>query len=498
MVWVATVAACDGDSAPTGPCGGQECSVPESREELLAELEGFADPMAEALRALADEDGRIPADWRAVSDALGDAVGCDASTERSFVVLSNEALRPKGLVTRCSDSPSDGSRFFMVIEPGEGDLDGENFRVAAWDAQREEYHRYQMVPTDGGGLGVSVEPTFCAGCHGGTAGRTDWVPIMNEMTEPWAQWNAEPGFSSFLFDEYFPEDARGPVFESVTESERLDSASNLEPLIRSGFDRVAGSRIKARDQEADLAVASDLLRPVFCDETANFVSEIHRSGEIELDAVLDPGLRAGFAALGVAQWPFVTDATTRIGAPTDDEEPVALVAVRGQMAVQGASSLRSRGVLEPHELLRVRALDWQRPFGSSLRCDLFEDALARVESGEADLDVAALPDNTALVRALYDEAMHYGGTPLSPADPDALVVIDDFSDSQAAAALEAGDLGGFELTVDAFGERIDSYLESLGDGGGRVWLAAERDRRGCIARSDFPTAPLIPDLPACA
>ncbi|MBL4686915.1 MAG: hypothetical protein JKY37_20130, partial [Nannocystaceae bacterium] len=377
LLLLTLLAGCGGsDATPDGACGGETCDVPESKTALLEALSGLGDPMAAVLRGATDQDATLSGGWQAVLQALGEEVGCGPETESSFVVLSNQELRPKGILTRCVDSPVDASRFFMIFEPSaaDDDLDAA-FRVAAWDEAAGKYRRYQMVPSeDGEALSVAVEPSFCVGCHGGTAQREAWTPNMNEMTEPWAQWNAAPGFSSYHFDEFFPPETRGPLFQAVADESRLDSASNLDPIVRAALSRVSTARVAVRDEPADIDVALDLLRPVFCDETVNFVSEIHDSGELNLDAVIDPGLRDLYAALGSWPWSWVTDSNLRIEPAGPGQADLALLAVRGHAVVAAESALRSRGILSARQLLAVRALDWTHPFASQLRCGLFEAA----------------------------------------------------------------------------------------------------------------------------
>ncbi|MEM6990192.1 MAG: hypothetical protein AAF721_06840 [Myxococcota bacterium] len=489
------------EAPPAGACGGGECDVPSTKTELLAALDGLADPMAQVLRNLAHDDATVEGGWEAIVAGLGDEVGCGADTESSFVVLSNQALRPKGIINRCVDAPVDASRFFLIFEPSaeDDDLDGDAFRVAAWDDDAARYRRYQMVPTeDGEALAVSVEPSFCAGCHGGTARRDAWMPNMNEMTEPWAQWNAEPGFSSFQFDEFFPEHTRGPVFEDVADPERLDSAANLEPIIRAALSRVSTARVATRGDAADLDVALDLLRPVFCDETANFVSEIHDSGELNLDAVVDPGLRDAFAALGSWPWPWVTDVNLRIEPAEPGDSAIALVAIRGHAVVAAEAALRSRGVLSAEQLVAVRALDWTHPFASPLRCGLFEDAEARARSGEGAANAAQTGDNAALVAALFVDAMQAGGVSLLTDDPTTVVALADAEDADAMARLAAGDVASLRTDLTTLGETIASHIATLGEPSGRATLLDERNRRACLAQTQYPITPIIAELPACA
>jgi hypothetical protein len=498
--------ACDGAPASDGGCAEESCEVAATREELFAAIDGFADPMAVLLRERADDAGGLEGAFEEVLDGLGAATGCGPETERAFVVLSNQELLPKGIVTRCVDDPVAASAFFMVIEPDQAgtDLDPEHVRVAAWDPEAGAYHRYQMVARpESGGLGVAVEPAFCTSCHGGPFGVEAWTPIMNEMTNPWAQWNAEPGFASFQFDEAFPSGARGPVFDELTQDGRLDSASNLEPIVRAAIDRTANARLSVRDEAPDLEVALSLLRPVFCDESVNFVSEVHDAGELQTSALVDPGLRGAMLALAdEAGWPWawVTSPTIRIPPPTDGEPALALLAVRGETTVQAEAALSSRRVLEAEDVLRVRALDWTHPVFSELRCGLFRDAAERARAGS--VDPAAHADNTSLVRALYDEAMvlPVAGelVPLRASSAGDIVAVADAQDPESAAALAAGDLSALEASPAELGAAVDAWVTQFEGGDARARLEAERRRRGCLARSGFVVTPLVPGLDECA
>jgi hypothetical protein len=429
--------------------------LPRTRAELLAAVDGFADPVSAYLRQAATPDGVIGSDWREILEGVGDVLGCPSSTERNFVVLSNLALTPKALATRCTDDPQHASELFAVLEPDEAgaDIDPLHLRLAAWDAQAGSYRRYQLAPHPAGGLGIAVEPQFCAACHGGPFGSTQWVPIMNEMTNPWAQWNAEPGFASFLFDEPLAEQSTGVVFEDVVDSEQLESASRLEPIVRAAIDRVTAVRIAGRSDSADLDQALELVRPLFCDESVNFVSEIHRSGEVRATAFADAGLRRMFLALDPVGWPWtwLTDETVHLVPPAANEQPLALFAVRGESTVQAEAALVSRGVLTPEQVLRVKALDWIHPVGSSLRCDLFESGRDRFERG------STLEDNVALVRVLYDGLMQLetdGGLVDLKLAGDRVYAVADAEDPATRAALEAGDLGGFEVSWTDLGAAI--------------------------------------------
>lgn len=488
-----TTAACRDAAPDEDACGGHECDVSTSRDELLAALSGFDDPVAQWLRTAAGPDAAVDGDHMTWLDGLRDHLGCAADARNSYVVLSNENLHPKALVTECSDDPALASRVFAVFEPtGGNDVDPERFRLVGWDPTAQAYHRYQVVPANDG-LRVAVEPAFCTTCHGGPFGIDAWTPIMNEMTNPWAQWNAEPGFESFAF-EALPTEL-GDVLGELVTPDRLASASDLEPIIRAAIDRATAARIARRDLSASLVEAADLIRPVFCDESVNYVSEIHDSGEIELSAALDPGLRRVMTLLRPeATWSFTTDETLRIEPPSADEPRLVLVAVRGETTVQAEAALLSRGVLLPIDVARVRALDWRNPQASAARCSLHDAAVAAANDVLVPDDYATTAE---LARAMFDLALTVPGGSLADAGDDAVVALADAADTAAWDAITSGDFADHVVTVDALGDAIEAALADDATPAGRARLAAERVRRGCAARGTYPTAPLIPGTESC-
>jgi hypothetical protein len=500
LVVVATLTSgCEAQSDDDACGEDRPCEVPGSRAELLAALGGFDDPVAQWLRETADDDAVLPGDHEDALAGMRAELGCDEARERSFVVLSNAGFAPKVLVTQCTDEPVAASRVLTVFEPDAdaSDVDPTRFRMAAWDAEAGRFHRYQFVPKDGG-LGVSVEPSFCTGCHGGPFAVPDWAPLMNEMTNPWAMWNAEPGFASFHFDEMFPADGGGEVFEGLAAEARLDSASNLEPIVRAAIDRTVSARLGARTAAPDLAAAAALLRPVFCDESANYVSEIHDSGELAQAAVLDPGIRRMLLAIDPTGWPwtFVQDDALFLTPPQAAESPLVLMGVRGETTLQMEAALVARGVLTPLDVLRVRALDWTHPIESTLRCELFVAGLARAEGGA--VDVRGLADTTAVVQALYAEAITLAGSvSLADVGEDAIVALRDADDADAAANLRAGDFTDTTMTLLELGDAIETELAALAEPGARDALERERIRRGCLLRARDATAPLIPATDDC-
>lgn len=513
LVALATVCAgCAGDT-PYGPdpgddCTGDRCASTGSRAEILAAMDGFADPVATYLRGAVTESGTLPGDYNDVLSGIGEILGCDASTEKSFVVLQNLAFIPKIIFTRCSQSAQLGSRFFMAVPDIDeaGDMNPKLVHLIGWDENAGIYRRYIARADEGGQMRVNVSPEFCLGCHGGPYKLGTWVPLMNEMVEPWSEWNAQPGFGSQLFDEFLaPETRDGPVYRAMTAPGRLDSAADLEPLVRAAMSRVAGARAREREHAADVHRALDLIRPLYCDEHVSFVSELHRTGELPQDAVIDGGLPRLFAMLGYrGTWPWVRGDALRLVPPAPGAETLTLVPVRGQLPIEKALALVARGALSPAQAVRVRALDYAHPVGSGFRCQLYADGRARIEAGAIDDEVAALPADATIASVLpviYDEIMVLDRdgvrTPLSPPDGADILAIADSTDPDTVAALAAGQISGFGASFEELGDDLQARVDATAEAGFRDGFFAVRRDRACRVMDRYPTAPLYPAPMAC-
>ena len=80
-----------------------------SRSEELLELMD--------LRDAADKNGVVYGDYTDVLDGVGQVMGCDASTERTYVILLTRAgMFPRNIVARCGDDPTKASEFFMATQ----------------------------------------------------------------------------------------------------------------------------------------------------------------------------------------------------------------------------------------------------------------------------------------------------------------------------------------------------------------------------------------------
>lgn len=450
------LAACADPGADPGPdpCAGDRCDGATSRAELIAELDGFTDPIAALLRERATATGTLTGSYRDIVDGIGEHLGCGNDTEASFVVLSNNDFIPKLIVTRCADDATAASRFFLALgsTDGHGGTDGQSIHMVAWDDGARRYRRYSTRRTEAGDMSVNVEPQFCLGCHGGPEGLHTWQPLMNEMTNPWSGWNAEPGFRSQLFDDYLdPGIAASPVYRELTDVMR--SAADLEPMVRAGIDRVTNARIAGRDSAANVDEALALLRPVFCDETINYVSEIHNGGEIRTAAFIDPALPRLFIEAGVTeswQWLSADRVFLSVGIPA-----LTLMPVRGESTIRAELALVTRGVLSAEQVLRVRAIDWRQPVASDRRCDLFR---AVAERATAAAPTAA--DNTELIRVLYRDIM--------TDQPD--------------------------VALASWGDELQAELDAAQAPGVRASLADRRRELACRLAQRFPTTPIFPDF----
>jgi hypothetical protein len=501
---VSQVGACMAEDPGAAPCQLDQCESAHSRDEVLEAIDGHGDAIAGFLRDTVTKRGTLVGDYRDVLDGVGAVLGCAPDTEKSFVVLSNVGFIPKTVFTRCAEDPQQASRFFLAVpairESGDdADMDPQVLHLSAWDEAAGTYRIYSTRPTDQGEMGVNVSPSFCLGCHGGPRQLPYWQPLMNEMTNPWSGWNAEPGFRSQLFDEFLdPAIAEGTVYQDITADGLLDSASNLEPIIRAGIERLNGARVLEREHAADLERALALLQPMYCDESINFVSEVHGGGQIRSSSVVDPTIAAYFRTADLAgDWPWLSGDDLRLASSPSEWEALTLVPVRGESSLAVELSLVARGVLDPMQALQVRALDWTRPVLSEYRCGLFEAGLERIQAGALDDEIGALPEGATtadLIPLAYREIMKVettGGLLIlaPPADSD-LIAIADTTDPDTADRLRAGELSAFAMSAADLADRIQAHVDAVD----RDSLRVMRQVRACRAVAEYAVAPIYPDL----
>src|SRR5258706_360938 len=106
------------------------------------------------------------------------------------------------------------------------------------------------------------------------------TPIMNELPKPWRHWNAGEGSVSESF--VVPDSLKGkPNWEKYGAT--AAAASRFEKVIRdANANRVTPARSKQLFKPAKLDDAMGLIRPLFCDEQVNYVSELN-TGEVTVD-----------------------------------------------------------------------------------------------------------------------------------------------------------------------------------------------------------------------
>lgn len=496
--------ACDSDGAPSTPsCIEDQCDSAQSRTELLDQLDGHSDPIAAYLRRAATERGTLVGDYRDILDGLGEEVGCPPASEKTFVVLSNDGYIPKTVFTRCADDPERASQLFVALPATRSgdplDVDPQILHLSAWDPDAGVYRIYSTRPDASGELGVNVSPHFCLNCHGGPYHLPYWQPLMNEKTNPWSGWIAEPGFASQLFDEFLdPDIAAAPVYQAVTDPTLLDSASNFQPIVEAGIERVNGARMLRRDQPVDLEQALSLIEPLFCDETINFVSEIHGGGEVRASALVDRAVVQELTFLGAPEpWSFMTTQSLRLPPAGEGDPLLTLIPVRGESTVGAELGLVARGVLTPRQTLRVRALDWTHPVLSSFRCQLFQQGAERVRAGAVDEQLRGLPPDATtadLIPLLFDEVMRLDTgdrlVDLVPPPEADLLTVPDATDDAALDRLRAGDTGTFAATISQLGDQLQARVDAVD----RAALWNARTLRACRAVTEYPTAPIYPDL----
>ena len=482
-LWLAS--ACNPDTQD--PCFSDRCTTAGSRAELLAELEDFQDPVAAYFRANVNENGTLGGDYRDIVNGVADHLGCNPESNKNFVVLSAQGFVPKVVLTPCSDQPDKASQFFMAIGAvtEDEDLDTQRLHIAAWDDKAGEYRRYSTQP-QASTMAINVQPDFCLNCHAGPEQVGQWIPTMNEVTEPWAQWNAEPGFQSQLFDEHLDISiADSAAYRTLTHPDVLESAGNLEPIIRAGLDRVVAARLRSQSTPANLEQSLQLLRPLYCDEFVNYGTEIHNSGELRTSVIVDDALRQAVRDVAGGHWEWVTRKTTRLTPPRNAETPLSLVPFRGVVDVQTERALVSRGVLSPLQALRIRALDWQTPVFSEFRCQMYRDAEQRFARGELSAVLDALPANATnreLIGALYNNIMTGSSKSSNGLPDDRLLVIDNATRDNRPE----------EMSIEEFATHVQTYADSITRPGARSQLSDQRSQRLCEALDRFANAPLVP------
>lgn len=220
---------------------------------------------------------------------------------------------------------------------------------------------------------------------------------------------------------------------------------------------------------------------------------------IAASVAIPGGLKEGFVAASASGWPWhwLTDGNLRMSGGGDK---LVMLPVRGNADIETEKALLASGTLTAHQVLRVRALDFQNPVFSAFRCNLWKDARLRFESEPPRLDPAW--KNVDAMRFLYDEIMTLDGVPLKPAGAEQVIVLK-LADAAGVTALKAALRGGTLTTscgaglcavdLTAFGTLIDAHVKSVEAAGGAPLLAA-RAGRLCKVIADFENKPGLPEV----
>ncbi|MCW5803020.1 MAG: hypothetical protein KIT31_11595 [Deltaproteobacteria bacterium] len=479
------------------------------------QLQGREDPIAKFLRGL-HESGVIddkgvyhaakagsvapagdPLFYQKLVTGLTTEQGCRENSLVTYTLtddLIGDTIFPRIIATVCADNELVANQFIATLggETEDGDVALDELEFFAWDntLQRYSFYKTELGARDGQ-LKVAVSPAECTKCHldahDTNAAAMPMLPIMNELTKPWTHWNAGPGGNSESFQ--VPDSLRGKKNWTKYGENAVGAASRFEKVIRdANATRITPARSKTLFRPAKLDEAMGLIRPVFCDEQVNYVSEL-ATGEITTDAFVSPGLKAAYRGIqSTWPWAWFNNDTVTLPAVADDQR-LFVIPVRGVADVTFEAQLYS--ILTPNAILAVRALDWKKPMGSTFRCNLWKDAFAAF----ADKPPALTGRNRDAVKVLFDEIMKHGGmSTRSLADGKVIAIADADTDGEALkAAVAAGTVpsscGKFcEVTLDAYGTMLDSYLRGLSAPAKRAELLAERDRRICAVVKEVEPA----------
>jgi len=489
----------DDDGGCFGKCDGDD--------DWKAELDGRNDPIAKFLRAATFSDvGVLEGDLTTFLFGIAEQQGCGLNSIATFSIsddlLGSEPF-PRLISVVCKDDDARASEFFIAasFKTPDGDVDLTDIEMFAWDADARTYRFYAATPTifDPDSLEVEIEPARCRDCPLTPAdivpGGMRMTPIMNELYRPWTHWSAEPGFPSH--DYVLPDSVKEkPNFQKIGLTYKAQ-ASRLEEIIKFGaFQKTVGARLRDRRKDADLGTALDLLRPIFCSEQVNYISEDFDSGIIFGSALIDPGIRSMLLAIR-PDWPYnyVNDQFIRLPAPTTETAMRQIPARGGADLVHEVGLVAVRG-LTPYQVLRVRALDWGKAVFSDFRCGLWKSAARRFEDNPPYLGDSVRTSNA--LPLVFEAIMELSGQPLSTGNPEEIIEVRDATPDTVAAveaALRDGSITARDCETDGFciasadelAAHINDYIVSLETGTPREALLQERDRRICHVKEIVET-----------
>jgi hypothetical protein len=499
------LAGCSSNNSGPATCASDKCD-----EFDRDKLDSRNDPIATYLKTLdITETGTMFATYQDMLFGIAGVMGCPRESVAVFTVsddLISGAPFPRLVSVACKDDDSKASDFFIAAsfeDQETGDVDVHDVEMFAWDRTAREYMFYAFAPTgdEEGEVQLEVGPKRCEGCHLTPADTSPvgmaMTPIMNELNRPWTHWNAEPGFPSHNFVVPDGMDEQ-PNYAELALGFKAP-AQRFEEIVKfGGHAKVASARIRKRRNAPNIDEIMGMLRPVFCAEQLNYVSEDHDSGVLFNSAIIDTGLRNMYVQIRPDNWAWswVNDQTLRIPAP-GAEDTVVQIPIRGNADTAMETSLVSTRVLTPQQVLRARVLDWQHPVFSDFRCDLWKDAKDRFEATPPDFGDATR--SSQVMSDIFEQIMTVEGKPIGGTDPGTLIMMPDASAGTALLAaardgnLENGDCStdGFCAgTVDDFGAILQQHLDGLtGAAAPRDQLRQMRKDRICFITEEVTSAP---------
>ncbi len=491
-------------AAPSEQVDGELCEIGKCDDlPFLQQLNGREDPISKHLRSLAesgaiDSSGKFRATTTKTPEFYDRLLGglatiqCGNPKAITNFALSDDLLGPifpRLVSTVCVDTDKAGDAFVATLARQDKitkDLSLDDLEMFAWDPTAAKYSFYASSEESPGELKIEVDPARCSECHL-TPRDVDpigmnRIPIMNELTKPWTHWNAGTGGVSDSF--IVPAELKGkPNWEKYGVA-AVAAASRFEKVIRdANATRVAPTRSKQMFKPTDLNTAMGLIRPLFCDEQLNYLSESPQTGELSVDAVVSGGIKAALRSIQPHwPWPWFNNDNIQLPATTDAKR-VFMMPVRGVAEVTYEALVQT--VLSPTQILAARALDWKKPAFSKFRCDLWKNARKTFQTAPP----ALTGRNRDAVKVLYDAIMKNGGmttagiasgkfVAVAEATPAAIKALKDAVASNAVPT-SCGTAAFCELDAAGFGGLIDAHVSSFANAANRETLLAERNRRVC-------------------
>ncbi len=368
---------------------------------------------------------------------------------------------PRLISVACPNDADKASEFFLAAsfatrikdqndEVIREEVDLKNLELYAWDkGVKQAYQFYETFELEDGTIAVDPNPTRCLQCHLTPSSDAPlamrMTPIMNELERPWTHWNVEPAGDSAKFHTDRAQDSlnyKELFLPDETNPDKKGPAPLFEDIIRAGHNKVITARlanvklpIGLKKGEIPFEQAVDqvmgMLRPVFCIEQVQYVSEDAVkndpnevvNGNLFASVVVDPGYITAYSKLGISGKPWMEPLLSLQQGSTT---PIEQVPVRGNSdRVLEERLLRPApfNVLRPIDVIRARALDWRSVAFSDFRCGRWRQVKAEMKDPNflPDLKKELLSFNPApkvkdLGPVLYKRMMRFKDTS-DPARP---------------------------------------------------------------------------------